>query len=192
MTKRRLILIVASVLAVLSGPVAAALSELTQEELDQNRRLLERIRSDPEHYRRLRRDWKSFSRLRPEVQARLRQLDRDVRAELSGTQVRLLHAAEQYAQWLQRLTPEQRQTIAAAPTTDARIDRIKALRRAQWAVQLPEPQRQQVDRLPPAQREELTRRLRAEELARQLEWDLAERYWDSLNRPKVPQRLADL
>lgn len=192
MTRRRLILVFATVLAVLSGPVVAALSELTQEELDQNRRLLERIRSDPEHYRRLRRDLKSFNRLRPELQTRLRQLDRDLRAELSGTQVRLLHAAEQYAQWLQRLTPEQRQTIAAAPTSEARVERIKALRRTQWAAQLPEPQRQQVERLPAPEREELTRRLRAEELARQLEWDLAERYWDSLNRPKVPQRLADL
>src|SRR5438132_3136960 len=102
MLKRRLLLVLTGVL--LAAPLAGALSEATQEEWDQNRRLLEKIRSDPEHYRRLRRDLTSFNRLRPEMRARLRQLDRDVRAELSGTQVRLVHAAEQYALWLQTLT----------------------------------------------------------------------------------------
>jgi len=111
-----------------------------------------------------------------------------VRAELSGTQVRLLHAAEQYVQWLQTLTPEQRQALRAAPTADARLAQIKALRRSQWVERLPRPQREQVQALPSDQREDLIRRLRAGELSMQLEWDLAERYWDALNRPKVPQK----
>src|SRR5581483_6294260 len=96
MSSRRRFAILTSMLLLFAAPLAAALSEATPEDLDQNRRLLEKIRSDPYHYRVLRRDLTNFNRLRPEVRERLRRLDRDVRAELSGTQVRLLHTAQQY------------------------------------------------------------------------------------------------
>ena len=47
---RTLLLILASALLFLAAPLAAALSEVTPEDLEQNRRLLEKIRSDPDHY----------------------------------------------------------------------------------------------------------------------------------------------
>src|SRR5205085_922617 len=54
---------------------AVSLPEPTPEELEANRRLLERYRADPEHFTRLKRDLKAFAALPPERQARLRQLD---------------------------------------------------------------------------------------------------------------------
>jgi len=60
MPKSWLFLILAGAVVVLAAPLAAALVEPTPEELEHNRRLLEKIRLDPDHYRRLRRDLQSF------------------------------------------------------------------------------------------------------------------------------------
>src|SRR5262245_9551054 len=52
--------------------------------LEQNRRLLERWRKDPEHFNRLKNDLRAFQALPSEKQARLRQLDRDLHDEEPG------------------------------------------------------------------------------------------------------------
>src|SRR5262245_10913234 len=98
-----LILTGAAQVAPVSGP--------TDEELAQNRRLLDRWRAGPEHYARLKRQWRAFRALPPDRQARIRQLDRDLHQEDVETQTRLGRTLERYVSWLERLPEADRQPI---------------------------------------------------------------------------------
>src|SRR5215472_310098 len=74
-----------------------------QAVLEQNRRLLEKWRADPDHYRRLKQDYAAFQAMPPERQTRLRQLDLDLHAEDPAAQARLLAVLERYVSWLDKL-----------------------------------------------------------------------------------------
>src|SRR5439155_20684814 len=99
---RRLLLL--TVLLAGAAP-AVSLPEPTPEELEANRRLVERYRADPEHYARLKRDLKAFAALPPERQNRLRQLDQDLHEENAANLTRLWRVLDRYAIWLEHLPP---------------------------------------------------------------------------------------
>lgn len=163
-------------------------------DLEHNRTRLEQYRNDPEHYARLRRDFRAFQALPPERQKQIRQLDRELHDEESATYVRLRRTLERYVDWLERLPPADRQRIEAAPTAKERVQVIHSLREQEWLATLPQAVRDRVNATPPEQRSALIAQLRQEERRREQEWDLAIRNWDDLiqfrDRPQ-PSRLSD-
>src|SRR5262245_33956492 len=73
------------------------------EDLERNRRLLEKWKAEPEHYRRLKRDLAAFYALPPERQEEIRDVDRQLHDADSATQARLWAVLERYYTWLERL-----------------------------------------------------------------------------------------
>src|SRR5216683_5219356 len=98
----RLLLLTASLAG---GVQALALSDAPTPEdpqtvVEHNRRLLEKWRTDPDHFARLQRDYQAFLALPLERQARLRKFDRDLHAEDPAMQARLWTVLERYSAWL--------------------------------------------------------------------------------------------
>src|SRR5262249_4179371 len=92
--------------------VAALLNaDSGSDDVEHNRRLLEKWRKDPEHYQYLRRNLSAFLALPEPQQKRLRQLDQELHEEDSATAIRLQRVLESYAEWLERLPDKDRQRI---------------------------------------------------------------------------------
>src|SRR5438874_1623147 len=130
---RWLLIVLAGWLAV----PALALPEPGPDELERNRRLLERWKSDPEHYRRLLQDLRAFWDLPPERQEALRRLDRELHEADSSTQQRLWAVLERYRLWLERLPETDRERVLNAPDKEQRLRVIKEFRERQWVDRLP-------------------------------------------------------
>lgn len=160
------------------------------DDLDSNRRLLDRWRGDPEHYARLRRDLHAFYALPPERQEQLRRFDRDLHSgDLTG-QTRLWAVLDRYAAWLEALPEEKRRQVDEAATADDRLQVLRRLRAEEWLARLPEKLRGEVLHLPAEARAARVLELRRQERRqRQL--------WYKTNQPREetvlrPTRLSDL
>ena len=84
---------------------AACLSSLAfasseGDEMERNRRLLDKWKADPEHYRRLKRDLAAFYALPAERQAQIRDLDQQLHEYDPEVQARLCAVLERYSVWL--------------------------------------------------------------------------------------------
>jgi hypothetical protein len=167
---RRLLLL--TVLLAGAAP-AVSLPEPTPEELEANRRLVERYRADPEHYARLKRDLKAFAALPPERQNRLRQLDQDLHEENAANLTRLWRVLDRYATWLEHLSPADRQQVENAADARARLAVIRQLRENEWIKRLPEVKHKEVTSTPPENRAALIAELREAERHRRQEWQRA-------------------
>jgi hypothetical protein len=182
----------AGLAAALSGSPAVkgeAADESIGPDLEQNRRLLEQARNDPQHYERLQRDFRTFLSLPAERQDRLRQLDREVHRK-DATGARLSRVLQRYKGWLERLSPEQRQRIEQAPDARERLRLIRELRDQQW---LPKEVWNELQKKPPRERADEIRRLRHQERERRADWIVTFRHWDEgvvHNRP-LPTHLED-
>jgi hypothetical protein len=139
-----------------------AVPEGTGSELDRNRRLLERWRTDPEHYQRLLNDLRAFHALPATQQERLRQFDRQLHEVEPATLIRLWGVLDRFATWLEHLPETQRQQIMAA-SGDEKLALIKELRDREWIERLPAPLRKEVEDLPPHLRPARVAELRREE-----------------------------
>ena len=95
--------------------VGVAVGAGEHDELERNRRLLERWRADPDHYARLQRDLRAFCALPLLRRQQLRLLDHQLHAADGPTQTRLGAVLERYNAWLEALTDEQRQHLLQAP-----------------------------------------------------------------------------
>src|SRR5262249_27868355 len=133
-TTRQLVGVLA--LVVLAFPVLGS-SEPSSEDLDRNRRLLEKWRADPEHYARLKRDLKAFHSLPRDRQERLRKLDHDLSEADSRTQRQLWNVRERYANWFDRLPEADRQRIEAAGDREERLHVVQTIREQQLLDRLP-------------------------------------------------------
>src|SRR6516225_6240649 len=71
------------------------------DELEHNRQLLAKLKSDPEHYARLKQELRAFLELPTEEQTRLRRLDHDLRQETSTSHAILFRVLERYSRWLE-------------------------------------------------------------------------------------------
>jgi hypothetical protein len=163
--------------------LAAAEPDSSREDLEANRRLLEKWRADPEHYARLHRDLRAFWALPTERRQRLRQLDRDLHETAPGEQKRLLAVLERYSLWLERLPESDRQRLEAAPNSTEKLKLIREIRDRQWLDRLPMKIREELRSLPPEQQLKRVQSLRKEEARHRIEW----------RRPRVirPMRLAE-
>jgi hypothetical protein len=176
--------------AVLVIPLWAA--DNTSEDLERNARLLEKWKTDPDHYARLKRDLVQFSELPHEQQDKLRQFDRELHESDSQTQQRLWETLERYAAWLDRLPEADRQQILAIADKQERVQAIKHKREQQWLERLPAKDRDDLERLPPEERPGAIARLRTEDE------QLHEKWLEALNlrhdlrpRPNRPAKLED-
>src|SRR5438552_17341639 len=91
-------------------PLLAA-NEPTAQELQNNRLLLKRWRSDPDHYARLKSDLKEFLDLPAEKQEALRRFDRELHDENPKTRDRLWGVLDRHSSWLAPLSDEGRSSI---------------------------------------------------------------------------------
>jgi hypothetical protein len=174
-------------------PLAVALplmvwADAGADELEQNRRLLEKWRRDPEHYARLRRDLQKFLTLPPERQTRARDLNRALQEEDSAGYARLRGVLERYTDWLRRLPESDRQRIEAAPNSNQRLRIVKEIRQREWIDRLPLATRQELQRLPGEQQVARIAELRRQERERRAEWRTAFRHRDELIRQRPPQQ----
>src|SRR6516225_9314287 len=110
---RRILTLSAAVLA--AATPLLAVPEPTAGELEQNRHRLARWQTNPQNYARLRSDLAHFLTLPEARQERLRRLDHDLSQESPYTQAHLFDVMERYADWLDRLSPADRDRVQQAP-----------------------------------------------------------------------------
>jgi hypothetical protein len=174
-----------------AAPVLAV-AETSEDDMRANRLLLARWRSDPEHYARLKRDYKAFQELPAEKRERLRDLDRDLREEDSNTQARLRRALQRFVAWLDRLPEEERARVDAATDSNDRLRIVKDLREREWIAHLPRADQDRIRVAPADQRPKLIADLRLEEANRHREWQLALLHVDDPeNRSNKPSYLNE-
>src|SRR5262249_37688679 len=115
------------------------------DELDRNRRLLEKWKTDPEHYRRLKRDLAAFDALPAERQAQIRDVDRQLHETDPDTQARLWAVMERYSVWMEQLPEPERRAVLEA---EDKVTVIRGLRQREWIERLPRAIRKELADLP--------------------------------------------
>jgi hypothetical protein len=148
---------------------APGLAVSDADDLDRNRRLLERWKADPEHHDRLQRDLRAFHELPAGRQDAMRRLDQQLHQDDSSAQARLWTALVRYHDWVERLPPADRAALLAAPPRE-RLARIRASREREWIEKLPARLRDEMTRLRGEPRAARLRELRAEERALRRTW----------------------
>jgi hypothetical protein len=142
---------------------------------------------------RARRDYAALLALPDEARERIRRIDREFRRQEPDVQARMLRVMQRYAEWLDRLSPADRQRVAAAPTEKARLAVVREIKERQWLANLPEADR--MDYLLAEDKEAKRRQLRERERAREMDWQMllrsAERQ-EQVRRDIEQWRLAEL
>ncbi|HEV3236739.1 MAG TPA: hypothetical protein VGZ25_07100 [Gemmataceae bacterium] len=168
---RRLMILLAGMAFAL--PLLAS-HEPTSQELQTNRLLLKRWRSDPDHYARLKSDLKEFLELPAEKKDALRRFDRELHDENPKTQERLWRVLDRYSSWLGRLPEEERRRIEEASEPLERLFIIKDLRQKEWLQRLPRVDRERLEKAQSAElRDNMVASLRREERERRYHIRLA-------------------
>jgi hypothetical protein len=164
--------------------VAAAaplLGEAGDDELQVHRRLLDRWKSDPDHYARLQRDYKAFVALDAPQRDRLRKLDLDLHEQDSVTQARLGRVLERYVSWLEKQSDADRRRIEAAVGSSEKVQIIKELRENEWIRRLARVDQERIKQATsPEERDETVSVIRQEERQRHRDLRVA------VNRPPEP------
>jgi hypothetical protein len=138
--------------------------------LERNRQLLQKWKTDPEHYARLQRDLRDFWALPEAKRQQLRQLDRDFYQLNSKTQKRLWNVAEHYTAWLERLPEDERRLIEQTTNTQERLRLIRTIRERQWIERLPRKVREDLERLPAKEKTSRIALLRKQEQRQRQLW----------------------
>jgi hypothetical protein len=103
--------------------------------------------SDPDRYARLRREAQAFLALPPERRERMRKLDERLQREPEAKRKHLRDVLERYADWLDRLPPDERREVVKAPTRQARLRKVRELRAEQWVRRQPQAVRERLRKL---------------------------------------------
>ncbi|MFO0877753.1 MAG: hypothetical protein U0840_10405 [Gemmataceae bacterium] len=150
-------------LPVLGAVIGAAGSTAAPDELEPNRRLLERWRADADHHARLLRDLRAFHQLPRAQRQQIREFDEALHQGDLTQQTRLWAVLDRYASWRDQLTSEQRRAIDEAPDRATKLARIREIREAQWAARQPAAIRAEIQALPADKREARLAELRDEQ-----------------------------
>ncbi|HEV3146429.1 MAG TPA: hypothetical protein VGZ47_21255 [Gemmataceae bacterium] len=183
-----LLLLATAVLAPLGG---IALSAVTTDDVETNRRVLQEIRANnPEYFVRLHRRYEHFHALPAEEQERVRQLDRDLFEKEPQTQAHLLRGLEEYVAWLTRMGEADRQHVLSTRFGEERLKVIQELRLQQWVNHLPAAQREELKAEPEDKRLASMEKWRRDEIAWRQDWTDIRHYTDILKYkgPKLPFR----
>jgi hypothetical protein len=157
-----------------------AVPEPTAGELEQNRHRLARWQTNPQNYARLRSDLAHFLTLPEARQERLRRLDHDLSQESPYTQAHLFDVMERYADWLDRLSPADRDRVQQAPDRKQRLQVVKDILERQWLDRLPLGVRERIARAQGRERQRLIKRERNKQRNRRNEWNTAFNQWDDV------------
>ncbi len=158
-------LLVAPVLALPNpGPPGA-------EELEANRRVVGKWRTDPEHYARLKNDLRLFKALSPDRQERMRALDARLFQLDAATRAELWGVMDRYVTWLERLAPADRQKVEDAATSAERLEVIRQLREKEWLDREPAARRREILAVREDERPALVAKYREEERERSRRWE---------------------
>jgi hypothetical protein len=172
-----------------------AVPESAPDQLDHNRRLLERYRADPEHYTRLLQDLGAFKALPPARQEKMRQFDRALHEEDSEAQTRLWEVLERYVAWVNRLPEADRERLDDATEPAEKLAIVRELRQREWIDRLPEAERKDLLIMSAPMQAKRAAVLHEEERKSRQEWaDWANGVKTRINpgsRPKRPARLTD-
>jgi hypothetical protein len=145
--------------------------------------------NDPERRPRLQQYLAAFRRLSPEMQAKVRQLDKALyEDEDAVTRARLLGVAERYAGWLSRLPESDRGRVNAAPAGPERLRVVREVLERQWIDGQPPAYRERLASAAPAERTRLLDKWRSDEQERQRERVLALRVAEEAALPIMPER----
>jgi len=136
------------------------------DDVEHNRRLLEKVRKDPQHYERLRQNLAAFLALPEERQEKLRQLDQELHDKNAKIASRLQRVLERYADWLQSVPEADRQRLQNEADPKKRLQLIRELREQLWVNRLPKAVREELKKLAPDQQRVRVAELRKEERAR--------------------------
>ena len=123
--------------------------------------------TDPDRRAHLKGNLTLFRQMSPEIQDRVRELDRALHQdEDAATRARLWTVMERYAGWLSRLPAEEREKIEAAPPGPERVARVRDMLERQWRNGLPAAYRKQLANTPRDQQDALLEKWRTEDRAR--------------------------
>jgi hypothetical protein len=133
--------------ALSAGFIASALLLGVESGFSQDTRAKSDARA--EEVRRLVREAKKFFALPPEQQEAMRKLDNDLNQLPRGERERLLQAMRWYADWLDKLSPQERDAIVTTPDRAARLTKIRDHLEQQWIARQPHKTRDLLAKLPP-------------------------------------------
>jgi hypothetical protein len=179
-----------AVIPALAAPLFA-IADATPEEIEQNRKKLAKYKADPKAYARLRRELGPFRALAPAEQERLRRLDRELHLLDPAVLARLSATLERYADWLERLPPEELRQVKAVPDKEKRLEVVRGIYERQWVARLPAAVRTRLANAPEPERKRLLDQLRRRHRQQRREWARAFKRWDELLR-RPPLRYQDL
>jgi hypothetical protein len=146
-------------------------------------------RDDPEQYRRLTEEWKTFRKLPAEKQDKLRLLDEQLNEEPPAVRARLWAVLDRYSAWLKGLDEKDRQLIESTHDTDKKLEIIRALREREWVSHLAKAERERIDQAPAEDRPKLVESLRQKERKKRDEWQTARRVQGETPPPQIPAAL---
>jgi hypothetical protein len=99
------------------------------------------------------REAKTFFALPPERQEAMRKLDDDLNKLPRGERERLLHAMQWYADWLDKQSPQDRETILSTADRNARLAKIRERLEQEWIARQPKKTRDLLARMPHGRRD---------------------------------------
>jgi hypothetical protein len=189
------ILVFMAALLAVAAPLFAVFDP-TPDEVKQNREKLHKWREadrkngDHKNYTRLSRDLRAFLALSKKRRDQLRRIDHELYQLDPTTQARLLNVLERYAEWLERLSTEQRKDIKQMPNRDDRMHLVRYIKEQQWEARLPASERARLQKAQGKERKQLRARLKERDRQRRKEWARAFKRWDALKEMK-PFRLEN-
>jgi hypothetical protein len=132
--------------------------------------------SDPDRVAYLRKQFALFQSLPPARQQQIRELDQQLHALDEAKQQRLRRVLEDYADWLSRLSEEDRKRVTSAPNAEDRLVAIKEIRQREWLESLPLAYRELHKAAKNyGEKADLVMRWRQEEQDREEEWQIAQK-----------------
>lgn len=157
-------------LPLLAFLVAATPNDPNADSLEHNRQLLQKWKTDPEHYARLQRDGRDFWALPEAKRQQLRQLDHAFHQLDAKTQKRLWQAAQRYTSWLEHLQEGDRRQLEQTPDTQERLRLIRTIRERQWIERLPRKVQEDLAKQPAEKRSAQIAVLRKQERQQRQRW----------------------
>lgn len=149
-------------------------------------------RERPEEYARLRHNLAWLNNLPAERRDTVIKLYRDLRSLRSSHRLHLVEVARRYADWLERLSADQRQKIEQIADSLERLKLVRQLREQQWVLTLPVASQKRLTEMKEDERLQEIQRLRLAERWWQRQWHASLAHWNELmERRPLPARLED-
>jgi hypothetical protein len=146
MTRRKHHCLTLAVGFALGGALLAVQAALSQDPAQLDPRIAE-LRKNPD-YPRLYHDGKAFLALPEAKQEAMRKLHRELEKMSESERARLKDVLQRYTDWLEKLPEADRQEVVNAPSTQARLAKIKELRDREWLARQPRAFQQYLEKLP--------------------------------------------